>query len=155
MYQDYVEPNFDWFSCILIWIWRPFPAVRWNILAMSSYINWEISDNVPQNDDHLDPNPELVFTCTVWPYSEYQHSSMSTLLTGRRKAHSDDSCHLYSPIVPSIHFVPFNSSYSKRNWAKFGTDPSPALNWSMVGTSLSSWGMWLQVSMVRGKKEYL
>ena len=24
----------------------PFPAVRWNILAMSSYINWEISDNV-------------------------------------------------------------------------------------------------------------
>ena len=30
------------------------------------------------------------------------------------------SCHLYSSIVPSIHFVPFNSSYSKRNWAKFG-----------------------------------
>jgi hypothetical protein len=24
-----------------------------------SYINWEISDNVPQNDDQLDPNPEF------------------------------------------------------------------------------------------------
>jgi hypothetical protein len=30
-----------------------------NILAMSSYINWEISDNVPQNDNQLDPNPEF------------------------------------------------------------------------------------------------
>jgi hypothetical protein len=27
--------------------------------AASSYINWEISDNVPQNDDQLDPNPEF------------------------------------------------------------------------------------------------
>ena len=36
--------------------------------------------------------------------------------------HSDDSCHLYSSIVPSIHFVPFNVSNSKRNWAKFGVD---------------------------------
>jgi VanZ family protein len=27
-------------------LYLPFPAVRWNILAMSSYINWEISDNV-------------------------------------------------------------------------------------------------------------
>ena len=26
---------------------------------MSSYINWEISDNLPQNDDQLDPNPEF------------------------------------------------------------------------------------------------
>jgi hypothetical protein len=26
---------------------------------MSSYINWEISDNVPQNDDQLDSNPEF------------------------------------------------------------------------------------------------
>jgi hypothetical protein len=26
---------------------------------MSSYINWEISDNVPQNDYQLDPNPEF------------------------------------------------------------------------------------------------
>jgi hypothetical protein len=33
---------------------------------------------------------------------------------------SDDSCHLYSLIVSSIHFVPFNVSNSKRNWAKFG-----------------------------------
>jgi hypothetical protein len=32
----------------------------------------------------------------------------------------DDSCHLYSSIVPSIHFVPFNVRNSKRNWAKFG-----------------------------------
>jgi hypothetical protein len=29
------------------------------ILAMSSYINWEISDNVPQNYHQLDPNPEF------------------------------------------------------------------------------------------------
>ena len=40
-------------------LYYPFPAVRWNILAMSSYINWKISDNVPQNDDQLDPNPEF------------------------------------------------------------------------------------------------
>jgi hypothetical protein len=40
-------------------LYKPFPAVRWNILAMSSYINWEISDNVPQNIDQLDPNPEF------------------------------------------------------------------------------------------------
>jgi hypothetical protein len=40
-------------------LYQPFPAVGWNILAMSSYINWEISDNVPQNDDQLDPNPEF------------------------------------------------------------------------------------------------
>ena len=26
---------------------------------MSSYINWEISDNVQQNDDQLDSNPEF------------------------------------------------------------------------------------------------
>ena len=26
---------------------------------MLSYINWEISDSVPQNDDQLDPNPEF------------------------------------------------------------------------------------------------
>jgi hypothetical protein len=26
---------------------------------MPSYINWEISDNVPQNDDQLDPNTEF------------------------------------------------------------------------------------------------
>jgi hypothetical protein len=37
-------------------------------------------------------------------------------------AQSDDSCHLYSPIVPSIHFVPFNASNSKRNWVKFGVE---------------------------------
>ena len=30
------------------------------------------------------------------------------------------SYHLYSSIVPSIHFVPFNASNSKRNWTKFG-----------------------------------
>jgi hypothetical protein len=32
-----------------------------------------------------------------------------------KKKQSDDSCHLYSSIVPSIHFVPFNVSNSKRN----------------------------------------
>jgi hypothetical protein len=30
------------------------------------------------------------------------------------------TCHLCSSIVSSIHFVPFNVSNSKRNWAKFG-----------------------------------
>ena len=43
----------------------PFPAVRWNILAVS-YINWEISDKVPQNDDQLDPNPEFR-SVSLWP----------------------------------------------------------------------------------------
>jgi hypothetical protein len=42
------------------------------------------------------------------------------LLISIIKNTSDDSCHLYSSIVPSIHFVPFNVSSSKRNWAKFG-----------------------------------
>jgi hypothetical protein len=27
--------------------------------CVSLYINWEISDNVPKNDDQLDPNPEF------------------------------------------------------------------------------------------------
>ena len=32
---------------------------------MSSYINWDISDNVPQNDDQLDLNPEFR-TVSLW-----------------------------------------------------------------------------------------
>ena len=48
------------------------------------------------------------------------HFFRSVLTYINKKAQSDDSCHLYSSIVPSIHFVPFNVSNSKRNWAKFG-----------------------------------
>ena len=42
------------------------------------------------------------------------------LLISIIKAQSDDSCHLYSSYLPSIHFVPFNASNPKRNGAKFG-----------------------------------
>jgi hypothetical protein len=37
---------------------NPFSG-HYGILAMSSYINWDISYNVSQNDDQLDPNPEF------------------------------------------------------------------------------------------------
>ena len=57
------------------------------------------------------PGPAIL----TWPIS-----FAPCLLISIIKAQSDDSCHLYSSIVPSIHFVPFNVSNSKRNWAKFG-----------------------------------
>ena len=40
------------------------------MLAMSSYANWEISDNVPQNDDQCDPQPRISLSfslnCSHW-----------------------------------------------------------------------------------------
>jgi hypothetical protein len=57
------------------------------------------------------PGPAIL----TWPISFAPFLLISII-----KAQSDDSCHLYSSIVPSIHFVPFNVSNSKRNWAKFG-----------------------------------
>ena len=38
----------------------------------------------------------------------------------RKFVWNKNSCHLYSSFVSSIHFVSFNVSNSKRNWAKFG-----------------------------------
>jgi hypothetical protein len=38
-------------QCTCTWSISPFPAVRWNILAMSSYINWEISDGYKSTMD--------------------------------------------------------------------------------------------------------
>jgi hypothetical protein len=57
------------------------------------------------------PGPAIL----TWPIS-----FAPCLLISIIKTQSDDSCHLYSSIVPSIHFVPFNVINSKRNWAKFG-----------------------------------
>jgi L-2-hydroxyglutarate oxidase LhgO len=55
--------------------------------------------------------------CTNWPGKKCLDSC---IYNSETESESDDSCHLYSSIVPSIHFVPFNVSNSKRNWAKFG-----------------------------------
>ena len=57
------------------------------------------------------PGPAIL----TWPISFAPFLLISII-----KAQSDDSCHLCSSIVPSIHFVPFNGNNSKRNWAKFG-----------------------------------
>ena len=60
------------------------------------------------------PGPAIL----TWPISFAPCLLISIIKN--KKAQSDDSCHLYSSIVPSIHFVPFNVSNSKRNWTKFG-----------------------------------
>ena len=47
----------------------------------------------------------MVFTCTVWSCSEYQHSSMSTLLTGRRRRRN---CCSISSIAVYISILTFD-----------------------------------------------
>jgi hypothetical protein len=62
----------------------------------------------------------LIVNIRVLPFWHDPFFSLRAYLYQYLKAQSDDSCHLYSSIVPSIHIVPFNVSNSKRNWAKFG-----------------------------------
>jgi hypothetical protein len=51
------------------------------MLAMSSYNNWEISDNVPQNDDQLDPNPEFRSVSLWIAHIEWNILTMTISLT--------------------------------------------------------------------------
>jgi hypothetical protein len=57
---------------------------------------------------------EWCYSMMTWFCSKKNYEQTGT------KATEIHSHHSYSSIVPSIHFVPFNASNSRRNWAKFG-----------------------------------